>query len=187
MGARQLFRIGISSVLLCLLSACWLSEKPLLTEKTASEVDFAGTYRGVDSEDRSDLVIAARGARAYEIHQGRDKVATRYLRLKDEWYLAQYEGKDEDASEAGEAAGEPEEVVYLYQPLRAVGGRLYLYSADCDDTPGDFEGMERNSSACTFTSLDGLISAARAYVARVEKGEVSGQPAVWTKVSVSRH
>lgn len=185
MGAHQFLRIGATAALLCLLSACWLSDKPLLTAKTASEVDFTGTYRGVGEEDRSDLVIASRGKRAYELHQGQDKVATRYLRLKDEWYLAQYEGRDEDAdADADQGKGE---VVYLYQPLRAVGGRLYLYSADCDDTPGDYRGMERKSGACTFTSLDGLIAAARAYVARVEKGEVSGQPAVWTKVSVSRH
>ncbi len=183
MGARQLLRIGATAALLCLLSACWLSEKPLLTAKTSSEVDFTGTYRGVGEEDRSDLVIASRGKRAYEMRQGKDRVATRYLRLKDEWYLAQYEGKDEDA-DTGQSEGD---VVYLYQPLRVAGRRLYMYSPECDDTPGDHKGMERKSGACTFTSLDGLTAAARAYVARVEKGEVSGQPAVWTKVSVSRH
>ncbi len=178
MSARELVRIGISAALLCLLSACWLSEKPLLTAQTSSEVDFTGTYRVRDEQDRSDLVIRSKGEGAYELHQGKDKVPTRYLRLKDDWYLAQYDGRDED-DETGE-------VVYLYQPLRVAGRRLYIYSASCDDTPGDFAGMERSSSVCTFTSLEGLKAVALAYVARVEKGEVSDEPTVWSRISVSR-
>ncbi|KPL67766.1 hypothetical protein SZ64_06335 [Erythrobacter sp. SG61-1L] len=163
----------------CLLSACWLSEKPLLTAKTASGVDFTGTYRALGEEERSDLVISTRGKHAYEVRQGEEKISTRYLKLRGDWYLAQYKGKDEEERD--------DEVVYLYQPMRAVSGRLYMYSADCDDTPGEFRGMKREKGACSFTSLDGLKAAALAFIGRIEKGEIADDPQVWVKVSVTRH
>ncbi|WP_336977589.1 hypothetical protein [Altererythrobacter fulvus] len=178
---RGFIRSSLVATLACLLSACWLSDRPLLTDDNSSAVDFTGTYRGLDEEARSDLVIAATGSRAYEVRQGGEHIAVRYLKLKGDWYLAQYEGKDEDAGD-----GEDAEVVYLYQPLRAAGGRLYMYSADCDDTPGDFAGMKRESGACSFSSPEGLADAALAFIGRVERGEISGDPAIWVKVSVTR-
>ncbi len=187
---RGFIRSSLVATLACFLSACWLSDRPLLTADNSSAVDFTGTYRGLDEEDRSDLVIAATGSRAYEVRQGGEHIAVRYLKLKGDWYLAQYEGKDEDAGEGEAGDGEDieaAEVVYLYQPLRAAGGRLYMYSADCDDTPGDFAGMKRETGACSFSSPEGLADAALAFIARVERGEISGDPAIWVKVSVTRH
>ncbi|MCB5424349.1 hypothetical protein H0274_03685 [Altererythrobacter sp. CC-YST694] len=174
----------MAGLLLCLLSACWLSEEPLLTAKNASEVDFAGTYRSVDDEGSSDeLVIAQAPDRAYRVGDGEEQLTAHYLRLGKEWYLAQYEGKDEPADIEERRA---QEAVYLFQAVREAGGRLYFYSPDCDRTDGDYPGMERSSGVCTFRNLEGIRAAVLAYIERIETGEIAEEPAIWARISVSR-
>lgn len=179
----RMIRAGMAGLLLCLLSACWLSEKPLLTAKNASEVDFVGTYRSVGEGSSDELVIAPARHRAYRVGDREEQVTGHYLRLGKEWYLAQYEGKDEPP---GNEDGRAKEAVYLYQAVREAGGRLYFYSPDCARTEGEYQGMERSSGVCTFRKLDGLRAAMLAYVEGIEKGEIADEPSISTRISVSR-
>ena len=176
-------RAGTAGLLLCLLSACWLSEKPLLTARNSTEVDFAGTYRSVGEEDEGNLVIAPAGHRAYRMEAGAEQLATHYLRLGKDWYLAQYEGRDEEAGTEDDGAPE---VLYFYQPMRVAGGRLYIYSPECERMAGEYPGMERASGVCSFHTLEGLRAAALTYIDAVEKGEIADRPAIWARLSVTR-
>jgi hypothetical protein len=96
----------------------------------------------------------------------------RFLALKGDWYLMQADGQSDKAGVSD---------FYLYQVLKVVNGDLNFYSSDCEDLKGKFEGMKREEGmapSCDFTRLDGLKSAALAYIARIEKGQLAGDPKI---------
>lgn len=178
MGARGLARVILGGALACLLSACWASEKPLLTDKTASAVNFVGKYHGEGDEGPLDLDLIATGSTSYAMVNKGERLPVRFLALRGNWYLMQAEaGKDERGGATG----------YLYHPVRLTDGDLQLYSPDCADVPGKFNGLKRDSPdtiapACNFSKLNGLKAMALAYAAKVEKGEVENDPNVLKRV-----
>lgn len=176
MDARGILRSLVVGALLCLLSACWLSEKPLLTDRTASEVGFVGKYHA-DGESTVDLAIVPAGAAAYAMaNEEGERIPVRFLALKGDWYLMQM---DSGNAEKGT------DTFYLYQVLKVVNGDLHFYSSDCEDLAGKFKGMKRDHvtvPSCTFSRLDGLKSAALAYVARIEEGDLAEEPHILARV-----
>jgi len=180
MRATALARIVLAGALACLLSACWTSEKPLVTGKAASAAAVAGFYRGERGEDEGplELEIVATGPTSYAMVSDKDeRIPVRFLALKGDWYLMQFEaGSDEEGGKGG----------YMYEPVKLVGGDLNFYAPDCGDVPGKFKGLTRDDKmipTCTFTRLDGLKAMALAYVAKVERGEIAAEPNVLKRIS----
>jgi hypothetical protein len=179
MDARGFVRIALAGALACLLSACWLSEKPLITDGSASEVGFVGKYHADGDGDSgpTDIAIVADGPASYAIASEKDeRLPVRFLALKGAWYLMQ---ADSDSDEEGA------DTFYLYQVLKVVNGDLHFYSSDCEDLTGKFKGMKRDKAtvpSCTFSRLDGLKSAALAYVARIERGELAEEPHILARL-----
>jgi hypothetical protein len=171
MGLRGLTRMILAGALASLLSACWLSEKPLIADDKASQVDFAARYRGEGDDGPMDMTIVAEGGSAYSlVNEKGERLPVRFLSLKGDWYLMQAQGNEDEKSADN---------FYLYQALKVADDSLTFYSSDCEETPGKFKGMKRDTKtiqSCGFTRLDGLRAAALAYIARVEKGEITGDP-----------
>ena len=186
-GLRGLARTVLCGVLACALAACWTSQKPLLTDTNASSVGFAGKYRGKGEDAPTVLAIASGGGTAYAfVDEKNERIPVRFLALGSEWYLLQYEIAD---------GAEDPDPAYMYQAIRRVGQDLYFYPSNCEDVAGDFRGLKRSnwapgaadgpretaprgSQTCTFSGLAGLKTVARAYIAKVEKGAITGSPSV---------
>ena len=172
---RVLFRIATAGMLGVLLSACWMSDKELITEKSGAAVGFAGAYRETDAEhpDNLDLRIAPAGGTAYVMtNDKQDQVPVRFLDLGRDWYLMQYEGRSDE-----EGAGP----YYIYLTLKRVGSDLHLFSSECKELTGKFKGMKREDGAvqaCNFSRLDGLKSAAQSYIAQMERGAAVNEPKI---------
>lgn len=182
-GLRGLLRVALAGALACLLTACWMSAKPLLTEKTASTIGFAGTYRGDRGDDGPlDLTFVSVGGTAYAMtNETGERIPVRFLPLRGDWYLMQYEGHSDE--EGGSA-------FYIYMAIRHTDGDLHLFSSNCEDVSGKFKGLTRETAfagatdeagndnsltSCNFSRLSGLKSAALAYVARIENGDLSSE------------
>lgn len=173
MGLRGALRAVLAGALACLLSACWMSEKPLVTDRNAAAISAVGTYRGENDGDTIDLIIGP-GGTTYGMTDGKDRVPTRFLALGRDWYLMQWRGESD--GEKGK------DMFYLYQPARLVAGEFHIYDADCETTEGAFKGMTRDGRTCEFTRADGLKDAALAHVARIEQGDLPGDFQVFKKV-----
>jgi len=179
MRPAALARFALAGALACLLSACWASDQPLVTDKDASEAAVVGSYHGDKGGDSEplDLDIVATGTASYAMTNDKDeRIPVRFMALKGDWYLMQFEaGSDEEGGKGG----------YLYEPVKLVGGDLHFYAPDCADVPGKFKGLTREEEivpTCKFTRLDGLKAMALAYVAKVERGKVETDPNVLKRV-----
>lgn len=175
MRVPNAIRMVLVSLMACLLSACWISDNPLITDKNASSIEFAGRYRAID-EDRNVLAIRPSGARAYVLEDGEETVPARFLKLRSNWYLVQYQGKDTEF-DSGEA-------FYVYQTMRFSEGKLFIHAPDCADVEGPFAGLKRgkDSEICNFSKLKGLKAIALAYIDKIEKGGIAGDSAIWERV-----
>lgn len=177
MSLPNAIRMGLAALLACMLSACWISDKPLITQKNASVIPFAGRYHATD-EDRGALVIRAQGAKAYVLEDRDSAIPTRFLRLRDDWYLVQYEGDDSEFDSG--------EVFYIYQIIRFAHGQLSIYAPECAEIGGSYSGMKRgeDSEICNFSKLKGLTTIAAAYIGKLESGEISHDPAIWNREEI---
>jgi len=173
MTLRDIFRLGLLGATLCLLSACWASETPLLDAGNASRVPFEGSY--VDGEG-AHLTIESNEDGSYSMSDDEEdeSMTAHFLALGGGWYVAQYDGHD------GEEGAEDEgQHFYIYQPIRFSGGMLHMYEGPCDEALDGIDGVERSNDTCGFTSLAALKEAAANVVARYESGALTGEPSVF--------
>ena len=163
-------RMATAVALAWLLSACWVSERPLLTDETSTVISFAGDYRSA-GDGATRLEIVASGGNSYLTTDGKDPIPTRFLALRGSWYLMQYQASDDSEKEQ----------VFLYNLLDASDGELRIHGVECEDTKGEFEGMTRDDGACRFSALAGLKAAALAQIAGLESGSLTAEPSVFER------
>lgn len=186
MGLRGLARLILAGALACVLSACWMSAKPLITDKEAVEVGFTGAYRGEGDDGPVDAIFASTGGTHYEMTNGKtDHLPVRFMLLQPDWYLMQVESHSDE---------EGTDNFYLYQLVKPVDGDLHVYAPDCEDVPGKFKGLKRENTlgeeadansaptTCNFSNLDGLKDLASVAIAQIEKGKLDEEPAILKRV-----
>lgn len=183
---RSLARTVLAGALACALSACWMSAKPLITDREAAEVGFAGAYRGEGDDGPVDAIFVSTGGTHYEMTNGKqDRLAVRFMLLQRDWYLMQVESHSDE---------EGTDNFYLYQLVTPVNDDLQVYAPDCGDVPGKFNGLKRENTlgevaegdtaplTCNFSTLNGLKELATVAIAKIEKGELDEEPAILKRV-----
>lgn len=185
-GVRSPARVVLAGILACVLSACWMSAKPLITDREAVEVGFTGAYRGEGDDGPVDAIFASTGGTHYEMTNGKqDRLPVRFMLLEQDWYLMQVESHGDE---------EGTDDFYLYQLVLPVDGDLTVYAPDCGDVPGKFNGLTRENTlgevaegdaaptTCNFSNLEGLKDLAAVAIAKIEKGELDEEPAILKRV-----
>lgn len=156
--------------LLCMLAACWQSDRTLIDAAHAVTPPIAGTYRPADPEEqgKESMQISAGGDGAFVFDQGKDRQRVSLAQLRGDWFIMQWQPiKDGAPFEGG-----------LYMLLRLGKGRLEVHDAPCDAGFDDIAGMKRENTTCTFTTFRALRQAAERTLGRIEAGRSEGEPAV---------
>ena len=164
--ARAGLRAGLLGGLLCLVSACWVSQQPLLGDANAARIGFAGSYIDAGQAGQSVLTIAETGDGRYEMYDEDERFPARFLALGDDWYVVEYEVRDDEPGS--------EKAFYLFQPIRVNGGDLHFYTPECGEDAAPIEGLIREEETCAISSLAALDAVARIFVQHVESGAFSG-------------
>lgn len=184
------FRLLAALCLLPWLSACWVSNEPLIGTATASHVDFASTYKPEGYEVVVRSVHKEDGS--YELTDGKDGFTGFYRRIAPDWYLVQLDFQDfaRDIEQGGGAGGSfkvevPEgEGPWFYNLVHLDGQGLEFYRVACDDKARAIDGVSAEKAfdekldACVFASLEQVEAAAMAAKQTIESGAFVGEKRV---------
>jgi len=170
-----MLRAALLGPLLVLLSACWVSQFPLVDSTNSTEVGFAGTYRNGDNEP---LFIIANGDGSYTMGDNHEQMRTLFLDYGHDWYIAQYEVRDDDVT----ATLEQKATVYVYQLVNVAPGQVTLYEPVCDEDLRGIPGLDVSKEGCELETFDALREVARNAVGRIEDGDTDMESGVFTRV-----
>lgn len=169
--ARAL-RLVCSAALACMLSACWLSRTALIDAGSASRISWAGTYvaAGPGGQEEA-LVITDRGDRSYMIGDGQRQLRGYFLKLGNDWYVAQLELKD--------PGGKQDQQLFYDVLLHKSAHSVEMYDTTCDTGLQGIPDIEREDKVCELGSTAALKAAADNVVSRIVSGKLQQRPEVF--------
>jgi hypothetical protein len=184
-------RLAGACMAFALLSACWMSDEPLIGTEHASTVDFAGPYEPKKEDVVIEVTRNPEGSYSLIDNKGEGFTAF-FLDVGDGWYVVEQDfaklsrdGKVKDVT-GGEVklSAEEGEGPYLYNMMQRKGDDLLFYLPPCDDVtqavPGvalDME-FEKFTATCKFSSVETLRAAAPEFIASVEAGKITDEPGI---------
>ncbi len=191
LGHWRAVRMAGACLAFALLSACWMSDEPLIGAEHASTVDFSGPYKPKKEDVVIEVTHNPDGSYSLIDNKGEGFTAF-FVDISNGWYLVQQDfaklakgGKVKDATGDDVEVSEKEgDAPYLYNLMKLSGGDLLFYLPECNEAiqavPGvelDMQG-DKFAAACRFSSIEALRAAAPKFIAQVEAGKFTDEPGV---------
>jgi hypothetical protein len=152
-----------------LLSACWQSDSPLISDAEADGADIAGSFSYSDSNGAGHPVTVTKERGGYYRYVSTDSdgqpmnYRLRLDRLSSDWYIVQAQSID-----AGGSVATPN-----YEILRVLPGAVEEYTAECREDEIQIGGVSIEDGDCTFDTYAALQAIAASHVEEFVGGDDS--------------
>jgi len=180
---RKGIRFFIAAGMAAALSACWLSDEPLIGADDRAAPAVEGKYLS-NAEKQVTVTVTRQDDGRYRFDDGKEPIMLAFLALDGDWYLAEFEMRKDPEDVVGGEAAEPDgkEAFYLFQPMQIIDGDLHFHMPECDEAFADIEGLKADNKICEVETVGALRELSKRFLARLAAGEVTEEANVLKRI-----